>query len=157
MLRLIFGLMLALVLSPAMAQSSVQSCAPTFAGSSCAISLPAIAGTQSITASNVVLKSTPGIVVGFQVNNTSSSSRWLFLFNGTAAPSNGAIVGCSNTSPSAGCISKYYQLAGNTGIGVTWSPGPFLRMSFGAVLACSSTGPYTLTLATDCTFSAEIN
>lgn len=112
--------------------------------------------TATAVESGHVMKAKPGTVSGFQVNNTNAAARWVMLINVIAVPSNGALTGCT-VAQTSGCVVKWYQVAGSSTIGVSWSPGPPLQLNVGVVLVCSSTGPFTLTLAADCAFSGEIN
>jgi len=113
-------------------------------------------GTVSAAESSRLFKTKPGTVSGFQINNTSASARWVMVFNATAAEANGAKVGCT-VAQTAPCVLKWYQVGGSSTVGVSWSPGPPLVFNNGLWMACSSTGPFTLTLAADCVFSGEIN
>lgn len=114
-----------------------------------------------------VVKSTAGVLVGAQFNNWNTSGGvTVMALDATAVPSNGTLAVCSsingtaNTNP---CILKWYGVpqapsSSQPGtIGVSWAPGPMLKFQNGLVFVCSSTGPVTLTLTAECTFSAEIN
>lgn len=156
-LGVLFGL---LALTAAKAQAPVINCqlgvdqpgAPT----TCAQTALPTGITSTAVESGHVMKNKPGTVSGFQVSNTNASARWVMLINATAVPSNGALIGCTFAQTS-GCVAKWYQIGASSTIGVSWSPGPPLQLGVGVVLVCSSTGPFTLTLAADCAFSGEIN
>lgn len=162
MVRSIFATALLTVafLQPSHAQQPTSLCQPGAPGGqfeSCS-TLGRLGGvTSSAVESSHVFKTTAGTVSGFQVNNTNAASRWVMVFSASAAPSNGAKTGCGTTSQTSGCVAKWYQVAGNSTLAVSWSPGPPLLLANGIVVACSSTGPFTLTLAADCTFSGETN
>lgn len=146
------------VASQAFAQSPTPNCQLGADGVSCTRIARPLGISASAVESSHVMKASPGTVTGFQVNNTNAAARWVFLLNATSAPSNGALVGCANAAPSTPpCVAKFYQIGATSTIGVSWSPGPPLFLDAGIVLMCSSTGPFTLTAAADCTFSGEIN
>lgn len=155
------GILLALLFSvPLAAQTPVVNCqlgadqpgAPT----TCAQTALPTGITMTAVENGHVMKAKPGTVSGFQVNNNNASSRWVMLINAIAVPSDGALTGCT-VAQTSGCVAKWYQIGGSNTIGVSWSPGPPLQLNVGVVLVCSSTGPFTLTKAADCTFSGEIN
>lgn len=135
-------------------QQRVQSCAASPNATGCANVLTPIGNTA--VASSLILKASPAYVVGFQMSNTNASLRWAFLYDGTTVPSNGTLTACANYLTVRPCVAKYYELPATTTIGASWAPGPFLATQSGAILLCSSTGPLTLTLATDCMFSGDV-
>jgi|ERR1700722_9149088 len=146
----------ALLLIPycAAAQTPTESCLPGPAQAGCATILQPIGSTAA--ESSHVLKVGPTNIIGFQMNNTSSSASWALLYDGNAVPVNGTLPGCANAQTGRPCIAKYYQLPANTTVGASWAPGPGIALQQGAILLCSSTGPYTLTLTANCVFSGDI-
>ena len=158
---LVIGLLAAgLSAAPALAQAPVANCAK---GTSAAQAdsygcLLQPQTTASAVESSHVFKATgPSTAVDFQVNNTSGSTLWVMLFDAASAPTGGgaAVTGCTNAAASRPCVAKWYQIGANSTIGVTWAAGPFLQLQSGQVLACSSTGPFTLTYSANCVFSGE--
>lgn len=108
-------------------------------------------------ASHVFKASGPATLVDFSVANTSGSAIWVFVFDAATAPGNGTVTGCVNAGSTRPCVAKWYQIAANASMNVTWNPGPFPQLQTGAVIECSSTGPFTLTAATTtCAMSAEV-
>ena len=138
---------------PAMAQQTVKNCASGPSGASCStIMLPQV---SSAIENSHIFKSTASTVVDFQVNNTSGSAIWVMVFDAATLPSAGTVTGCTVASSSRPCVAKWYQVAANTTLGVSWNPGPYPSLQVGQILVCSSTGPYTLTYTTSCIFSGE--
>lgn len=161
MRRMIFALAILFGgVSAALAQTATRACAegetPT-AGMTCGTLLQPQASSTAIESSHVFKATGPSTAVDFQVNNTSGSTLWVMLFDAASAPtgSGAAVAGCATAATARPCVAKWYQIGANSTIGVTWSPGPFLNLSAGQVIACSSTGPFTLTYSANCTFSAE--
>ena len=108
-------------------------------------------------ASHVFKATGPVTLTDFSVANTSASAIWVFVFDATAAPSNGTVTGCVNAGSTRPCVSKWYQIAANASLNVTWNSGPFPQLQSGLVIECSTTGPFTLTAATTtCAMSAEV-
>lgn len=140
---------------PVHAQEPVKNCQPG-TENICNLVAPPIGNTASAVENSHVMKARPGTLSKFQANNTNAAARWVMLVNATTAPINGALLGCTSAYAS-GCVLKWYQIAANFTGGDQWSPGPPLSFPVGLVMVCSSTGPFTLTLAADCTFSAEVN
>ncbi len=146
---------------PAEAQNLQRLCAEGIsrdgAGLSCATVIQPQATASAVESSHVFKASGPSTAVDFQVNNTSATALWVMLFDATTAPTGGgaAVAGCSNAAAARPCVAKWYQIGANSTLGVSWSSGPFLQLQTGQVLACSSTGPFTLTYSANCTFSAE--
>jgi hypothetical protein len=101
---------------------------------------------------------TSGGFFGFQANNTSASSIWVMVFDASVAPTGGgaAVTGCTNSAATRPCVLKWYYVGANSTLGVSWTSGPFPQVQTGLVVACSSTGPFTLTYSVNCTFSAEV-
>ena len=138
---------------PAFAQQTVKNCVSGPSGASCAsIMLPQVSAAVE---SSHIFKSTASTVVDFQVNNTSGSTVWVMVFDASTLPSAGAVTGCTGAATARPCVAKWYQVAANTTLGVSWNPGPYPSLQTGQILVCSSTGPYTLTYATSCIFSGE--
>lgn len=107
---------------------------------------------SATTESSHVIKSSRGVLAGFQVNNWGTSTGLtVMVFDAAATPVNGTVAPL-----------KWYGIPAAPGAGqpatiaVNWAPGPMLHFLNGLVIACSSTGPTTLTLSSNCTFSAEI-
>lgn len=94
-------------------------------------------------ASSAVLLAGPGYLNGVQVNST-SAAVWVLLFNATSAPSNGAVTPV-----------KAWQIGTNQTLAASWA-GAALQLGIGITVACSTTGPTTLTLSGTCTFSGEV-
>jgi len=156
-IALALGLLCAL-LNPAAAQQTVKSCAETPNNqSSCGTSIQPQATATAVESSHVFKASGPSAAVDFQVNNTSGSSLWVMLIDGAVAPTGAgaAIAGCTTAATARPCVAKWYQIGANSTIGVSWSPGPYVWLQTGQVVACSSTGPFTLTYSANCTFSGE--
>ena len=101
-------------------------------------------------------------IYGGQINNTNAASRWVMLFDATTAPTGGgaAITGCTNAAASRPCVLKWYQIGAISSLGVTdflmFNGASRIPTKTGFVAVCSSTGPFTLTYAVDCTFSFEV-
>jgi hypothetical protein len=114
--------------------------------------------TSSAVESSHIFKTTGGTLAGFQVNNTAGSSLWAMVFDASTAPTGGgaAVTGCTTPSASRPCVLKWYYFGPTSTIGVSWASGPFIQSQTGIVIACSSTGPFTLTYSANCTFSAEV-
>jgi hypothetical protein len=114
--------------------------------------------TASAVESSHVFKTSGGTVNGFQVNNTSGAAVWVMVFDASTAPTGGgaAVTGCTTTSASRPCVLKWYYVGATSTIGVSWASGPFIQSQTGIIIACSSTGPFTLTYSVSCAFSAEV-
>lgn len=91
---------------------------------------------------------------GGQVN-THASSVWVFLIDGTSIPANGTLGGCGDSVHASGCVAKWWQVAANSTISIDAAFGP-IGLQNGAVLVCSSTGDFTLTLSATCLFSGDV-
>lgn len=99
--------------------------------------ISAAAITSNVTAaaaSNIVLKTTPGNFYGATCCSTGSAG-YLMLFDAIALPANGTV------SPR-----KVWPVAAGGGIEIGYLVP--MRMAVGAVLAFSTTGPFTLTAGT---------
>ena len=140
----------------ARAQTPVAVCVPASTGTSCIPTLNPVGMSNAIAASST-LKASGGTLVGFQANNTNTSSRWVLLFDANAVPSDGTVTGCATTASTRPCLAKAYQIGASSTIGVSWSPGPFPLFTTGIILVCSTTGPFTKTATSDCVFSGEAN
>lgn len=163
MSKLILGILFAaLSLGCAHAQQPMSICVQNVSHTGCANEITP-SGVSTTTENGHVAKATPGVLIGFQANNwATGNGLTVMAIDGTAVPSNGTLATCTGTSAQTNpCIMKWYGIpaAGGTGqpatLSVFWSPGPPLHFLNGLVLACSSTGPTTLTLAANCTFSAD--
>lgn len=126
-------------------------------GTNCGTVIQPQATASAVESSHIFKNNGPSTAVDFQVNNTSGAALWVMLFDANSAPTGGgaAVTGCNNASATRPCVAKWYQIGANSTIGVTWSSGPFLSLQTGQVVVCSSTGPFTLTYASNCTFSGE--
>jgi hypothetical protein len=96
----------------------------------------------ALESSRVLLKNN-GVVLGFQVNTT-SVAVWVMLFDLSSVPADGAVTPL-----------KWYQVPANQTLGVSWTLDS-MGVNNGAVLVCSSTGPFTKTASATCTFSGEV-
>ena len=154
---LIAGLLAFLGLScPAFAVQDVTLCAPGTTASSadsCAHLIQPQATASALESSHVLKSTGPATLVGFQVNNTTASAIWVMVFDAATAPSAGTVTGCSAASSSRPCVIKWYQVAANSTLSEKWIPGPFPQLQTGIIVACSSTGPFTLTYSANCTIS----
>lgn len=143
---------------PAYAAQDVTLCAQgVTAGSSdsCAHLIQPQASASALESSHVLKSSGPATVVRFQVNNTTASAMWVMVFDASTAPSAGAVTGCATYGSSRPCVAEWYQVPANSTLNASFSSGPFPQLQTGLVLACSSTGPFTLTYSANCTFSGE--
>jgi len=146
--------------APAYAQAPVANCAKgtsTQQADSYACLLQPQTTASAVESSHVFKNNGPSTAVDFQVNNTSASTLWVMLFDAVTPPTGAgaAVTGCANAASARPCVAKWYQIGANSTIGVTWASGPYLQLQSGQVLACSSTGPFTLTYSTNCVFSGE--
>jgi hypothetical protein len=121
-------------------------------------------GVSTTTESGHVIKAARGNLIGFQTNNWSvSTGLTIMVLDASTVPSNGSLVACTGlpnqTNP---CVIKWYGIAAapsaaeSSVLGANWASGPLPIFLNGLVLVCSTTGPYTLTLSANCTFSAEV-
>ena len=112
--------------------------------------MPVTAGAAIVTpvasstslASSAVLKSSAGAFFGVQVNTT-SSAEWVMVFAASALPANGAVTPV-----------LWWQVPPGTTLSVSENPG--LSLTSGIVVACSTTGPFTLTASALCTFGGGV-
>lgn len=81
-------------------------------------------------------------LTGFQVN-TGAVAGWVMLFNATAVPADGTVAPV-----------KWWQVAINTTLEIHYQ-NP-LRMTTGATVVFSSTGPFTKTGSATALFSGEV-
>lgn len=110
-------------------------------GDACTATIPmalTAPATSAALASNAVLKAAAGNFFGAQVNTT-SAAEFVMLFNATALPANGAVTPVG-----------VWQVPINTTLNIALPVG--VSLSTGIVLGCSTTGPFTLTASTLCTF-----
>lgn len=165
MRKLILAALVAAFLYPALPARAgdVNICALNVQNANCAPEMTP-SGVSTTAESGHIIKASQGVLIGLQLNNwDTSAGKTVMLLDATAVPSNGTIATCtglqSQTSP---CIIKWYGVpaapsaAQPATVGATWQPGPFVHFLNGLVAVCSSTGPTTLTLSAQCTFSAEI-
>jgi hypothetical protein len=163
MLKILGAAVFALIASFGLAQGQgvQKSCAEGTARDglslTCATIIQPQATASAVESSHVFKASGPSTAVDFQVNNSSASALWVMLFDAAVAPTGAgaAVTGCTNAAAARPCVAKWYQIGANSTIGISWAPGPFLQLQTGQVIACSSTGPFTLTYSVSCTFSAE--
>jgi hypothetical protein len=164
MLRSVIGLVAGALIAlacvgGAKAQQDVISCAEGISatGAKSAGCLIQPQTTASTVEGSHVFKANQATLVDFQVNNTSASIVWVMVFDAAVAPAGGgaAVTGCTNAAAARPCVAKWYQLAANATLDKSWQPGPFPQLQTGLVIACSSTGPFTLTYSANCVFSAE--
>jgi hypothetical protein len=149
------ALLLALFAPPALAQAPVASCLSQVNNAGCAALIVPL-GMASAVEGSRILKATAGTLAGFSANNTNAAARWILLFDSATVPSDGAVTGCTNAQSTRPCVARSYQIPANNTIGVTWAPGPFPRFLAGITLVCSTTGPFTKTVTSDCTFAGEV-
>lgn len=124
---------------------------------------PALAQTQTTTSAaegSHIFCTASCNVYGGQINNTNASARWIMLFDSATVPSDGAVTGCTTASTTRPCILKWYFMAGQSTLGVsqffTFNGASRLPVSKGLTAVCSSTGPFTKTITSDCVFSFEV-
>lgn len=150
--------------APVAAQETVTSCIQPASGiGSCATNLTP-SGVSTAAESSHLVSSSAGLLSGFQANNFSTSTGLTVMaLDASAVPANGTLATCTGTGAQTNpCIMKWYGLpeaassAQPATIAASWAPGPFLHFLNGLVFVCSSTGPTTLTLSANCTFSADI-
>lgn len=159
--RTALALLLCLLAPAVHAQTAVKHCAEGVGRNgtdlTCATVIQPQATATAVESSHVFKASGPSTAVDFQVNNTSASVLWVMLFDAAVAPTGAgaAVTGCTTNASARPCVAKWYQIGANSTIGVSWSPGPFPTLLTGQVVACSSTGPFTLTYSVNCTFSGE--
>lgn len=158
---------LGLILSSnyARATQPMAVCADNVSHTGCSEEITPV-GVSTVAETGHLTKASAGVLVGFQVNNWSTSAGLTVMaLDATAVPSNGTLAVCSYTNGTANtnpCIMKWYGVppalsSSQPGtLGVNWAPGPFLHFQNGLVFVCSTTGPTTLTLSANCTFSAEV-
>jgi hypothetical protein len=89
-----------------------------------------------------VLKASGGTFYGVQVNTT-TSPEWVMLFNQATLPGNGTVT-----------PALWWQVPANATLSVNEAPG--LAYGAGITVACSTTGPFTLTTSTLCTFGGGV-
>jgi hypothetical protein len=115
----------------------------------------------AVESSHTFCTTTPCQFFGGSVNTT-TTAVWLFLFDANAVPTGGgaAISGCLNAAAARPCWLKAYQVPAGITYGLAnffSSQGNFLLpVKSGFIAACSTTGPYTFTLSSTCTFSFEV-
>lgn len=116
--------------------------------------------TTSATEGNHVFCTKPCQIYGGQVNNNNAASRWIMIFDATTDPGNGAQTGCTTATATRPCILKWYQIGANSTIGISqffsFQGASRIPVKSGFVAVCSSTGPFTVTEASDCVFSFEV-
>ena len=92
-------------------------------------------------AASLVIKTGPGILYGFTVYSSKTSSQFVQVFDATTLPADGAI-------PAA-----LFTVATAANLGVNWIPGRTFQN--GIVICNSSTGPTKTLGSADCWFDAQ--
>lgn len=156
----LFALSMLCAALPVSAQGIERLCAEgtnSQGATSCGTVIQPQATASSVESSHVFKTSGPSTAVDFQVNNTSASTLWVMMFDAATPPtgSGASVTGCTNAAAARPCVAKWYQIGANSTIGVSWASGPFPSLQTGQVVVCSSTGPFTLTYSSNCTFSGE--
>jgi hypothetical protein len=154
--------LLALLLAlPAGAQQQVVPCALNVSHSSAACEI-APSGISTATESGRVVKTGGGILIAANLNNWNASAGvTVMALDAAAVPANGTLSVCSGVANANPCVLKWIGIPSAPSASqpstanISW-PGPFLHFLNGLVFVCSSTGPTTLTLTAECTFSAEV-
>jgi hypothetical protein len=155
--------LLALLLAlPAGAQQQTISCASNVAHTSAACeAVPT--GVSAAVESGHLIKNSGGVLIAANLNNWGTSSGVVVMaLDAAAIPANGTLAACSGVNNANGCIMAWYGLptapsaSQPSTLQVNMMPGPFMRFQNGIVFVCSSSGPFTLTLSSECTFSAEV-
>jgi hypothetical protein len=148
--------------SPVQAQQQTVSCALDNSHTKTACEITPAAST-SIEAGHVI-KSGAGVLASATINNWGTSGGvTVFALDATAIPSNGTLPGCNYASGeySSPCILKAFGLAQATSanqpttLTLNYQPGPFPHYQSGLVFVCSSTGSFSFTATSECTFSVE--
>lgn len=86
---------------------------------------------------------------GFSVANNNAAARWVLVYDSSTVPADGAttpidwILLAGSGSPPSNSVNRFYSVP--------------VRTLTGLVLVCSSTGPFTKTIQTDCAFSVQVN
>lgn len=93
--------------------------------------------------SSYVMSTAPCGVENFSVNTTTTPG-WVMLVDATAAPSNGAITP----------VVEPWQVPANSTLEINANPP--IKMTTGAVVVFSTTGPRTLTLSATASFSGRL-
>ncbi len=151
----------AILCAPAKAEDNVANCVWNAAHTVMACESTPIVSTA--TENSRMIKSGPGVLMGLDVANWNQAANltvMLFDTPVTASPQSGTVAACSPT-PNASCLIKWFAVAtaNGTAPGIFtrgWYSGPPLKFNNGLYVACSTTGPTTLTLSPSCTFSAEV-
>lgn len=142
----------------ARSQEPVKPCAEGFSADgsnqSCGTLVQPQMTASTLEASHIFKSTGPATVVEFNVNSTSAAVS-VILFDAAAVPANGAVTGCVNSAAARPCIARVWQLAASSTLAATWSPGPFLKLQAGMIVACSTTAPFTFTASATCLFSGE--
>jgi hypothetical protein len=146
---------------PANAQQQVINCASNVAHSSTACEI-APAGVSTAAESGHVVKTGAGILISANLNNWGASAGvTVMALDANAVPANGVLSVCSGVANASPCILKWFGIpsapsaSAPSTSNISW-PGPFMHFLVGLVFVCSSTGPTTLTLTDECTFSSEV-
>ncbi len=143
---------------PAHAQGVTKLCAEGAGrdgfNSPCATVIQPQSTATAVESSHVFKAAGPATVVHFQVNS-GGTAVWVMLFDAATPPTAGTVTGCPTAAATRPCVARWYQLAVNTTLNVSPASGPFPSLQTGMVVACSSTGPFTLTYSATCVFSAE--
>ena len=97
---------------------------------------------STATETSHIFKTAGGLLYDLQVNSTTSAG-WVLLVDSATVPATGAVVPI-----------KFYQIATQSTIGISWLPSA-LQFFSGITALCSTTGPFTFTATSTCTFSGE--
>jgi hypothetical protein len=154
--------LLALLLAlPAHAQQQVVPCASNAAHTSAACEITP-SGVSTAAEGGRVVKTGGGILIAANLNNWGTTSGvTVMALDAAAVPGNGVLSVCSGAANANPCILKWVGIPSAPSASqpstanVSW-PGPFLHFLNGLVFVCSSTGPTTLMLTAECTFSSEV-
>jgi hypothetical protein len=154
--------LLALLLAlPAHAQQQVIPCATNAAHTSAACEITP-SGVSTAVESGHVVKTGGGVLIAANLNNWNASAGvTVMALDAAAVPANGTLAVCSGVANANPCVMKWIGIPSAPSASqpstanVSW-PGPFLHFLNGLVFVCSSTGPTTLTLTSECSFSAEV-
>lgn len=98
-------------------------------------------GASTAAEASHVIKSGAGNLYSLQAN--SSASGYVMLFDATSLPADGAVT-------------PLLALPVSTFLSMSWGGLPPAHFSTGIVAACSSTGPFTLTSASVCNFTWQV-
>lgn len=103
--------------------------------------------TAAAAGSLIVRNAGPGTLIGFNAANTAAAVTWVLVYDSATVPADGA------TTP----IAAYALAATATAPGNTIETNYTVpvRVFNGLVFVCSSSGPFTKTIITNCFFSVQ--